>query len=35
MLYRQGPIRSPVITIGVHDIDESVARIEKLGGRVM
>jgi predicted enzyme related to lactoylglutathione lyase len=34
MLHRQGPITAPVITIGVDDIDESLARIEKLGGRV-
>jgi uncharacterized protein len=34
MLRRQGPITAPVITIGVDDIDEALARIEKLGGRV-
>ncbi|MEV6595818.1 VOC family protein [Actinoplanes sp. NPDC051346] len=34
MLARQGPITSPVITIGVEDLDDSLARIEKLGGRV-
>jgi predicted enzyme related to lactoylglutathione lyase len=34
MLYRQGPITSPVIVIAVDDIDESLARIEKLGGKV-
>jgi predicted enzyme related to lactoylglutathione lyase len=34
MLHRQGPITAPVITIGVDDIDDSLARIEKLGGRV-
>ncbi|MFC3382347.1 VOC family protein [Couchioplanes azureus] len=34
MLARQGPITSPVITIGVADLDDSLARIEKLGGRV-
>jgi predicted enzyme related to lactoylglutathione lyase len=34
MLARQGPITAPIITIGVADIDDSVARIEKLGGRV-
>lgn len=34
MLARQGPITSPVITIGVDDLDEALARIEKLGGSV-
>lgn len=34
MLHRQGPITSPIITIGVGDIDEAIERIEKLGGRV-
>ncbi|GID98640.1 VOC family protein [Amorphoplanes digitatis] len=34
MLARQGPITSPVITIGVEDLDESLARVEKLGGSV-
>ena len=34
MLARQGPITSPVITIGVADLDESLAKIEKLGGTV-
>ena len=34
MLARQGPITSPVITIGVADLDDSLARIEKLGGKV-
>jgi uncharacterized protein len=34
MLARQGPISSPVITIGVEDLDDSLARIEKLGGKV-
>lgn len=34
MLARQGPIKSPVITIGVEDLDDSLARIEKLGGSV-
>jgi len=34
MLARQGPITSPVIVIGVADLDESVARVEKLGGKV-
>jgi uncharacterized protein len=34
MLHRQGPITSPIITIGVDDIEESIARIEKLGGKV-
>ena len=34
MLHRQGPITGPVITIGVENIDDSLARIEKLGGKV-
>jgi predicted enzyme related to lactoylglutathione lyase len=34
MLHRQGPITAPVITVGVDDIDASLARIEKLGGKV-
>ncbi|MEV4636542.1 VOC family protein [Actinoplanes sp. NPDC049548] len=34
MLARQGPISAPVITIGVEDLDDSLARIEKLGGKV-
>jgi hypothetical protein len=34
MLHRQAPITSPVITIGVQDIDEALARVEKLGGKV-
>jgi predicted enzyme related to lactoylglutathione lyase len=34
MLAKQGPITGPVITIGVDDLDESLARIEKLGGKV-
>jgi predicted enzyme related to lactoylglutathione lyase len=34
MLARQEPITAPVITIGVADLDESLAKIEKLGGKV-
>lgn len=34
MLARQGPITSPVITIGVEDLDDALARVEKLGGSV-
>jgi len=34
MLARQGPITSPVITINVDDLDEALARVEKLGGSV-
>lgn len=34
MLHRNGPITSPVITIGVDDLDEALARVEKLGGKV-
>ncbi|MFI7547528.1 VOC family protein [Actinoplanes sp. NPDC049599] len=34
MLAKQGPITAPVIVIGVADLDESLARVEKLGGKV-
>jgi predicted enzyme related to lactoylglutathione lyase len=34
MLRRQGPITAPVITIGVEDLDDALARVEKLGGTV-
>jgi predicted enzyme related to lactoylglutathione lyase len=34
MLAKQGPITSPVITIGVDDLDDALARVEKLGGKV-
>jgi predicted enzyme related to lactoylglutathione lyase len=34
MLARQGPITSPVITIGVDNLDDALARVEKLGGKV-
>src|SRR3954454_17603175 len=34
MLARQGPITGPVITIGVEDLDDALARVEKLGGKV-
>ena len=34
MLARQGPITAPVITIGVADLDASLARVEELGGKV-
>ena len=34
MLARQGPITAPVITIGVEDLDDALARVEKLGGKV-
>ncbi|MFG1608391.1 VOC family protein [Actinoplanes sp. NPDC049265] len=34
MLHRQGPIQAPLITIGVDDLDDAVARVEKLGGKV-
>lgn len=35
MLERQKPITNPVITIEVGNIDESLKRIETLGGRVV
>jgi predicted enzyme related to lactoylglutathione lyase len=34
MLARQGPISAPVITVGVEDLDDAIARVEKLGGKV-
>ena len=34
MLKRQGPINAPVITIGVANLDEAMATVEKLGGTV-
>ena len=34
MLHRQGPITSPIITIGVDDIDAALATVEKLGGKI-
>jgi predicted enzyme related to lactoylglutathione lyase len=34
MLRRQGPITAPVITVGVASIDDALARVEKLGGKV-
>ena len=34
MLRRYGPITAPVITIGVEDLDDALARVEKLGGKV-
>jgi uncharacterized protein len=33
MLRRQEPITTPLITIAVDDIDDALARIEKLGGK--
>ncbi|MET0495742.1 MAG: VOC family protein [Actinoplanes sp.] len=34
MLARQGPITAPVIVLGVEDLDDALARVEKLGGKV-
>jgi len=34
MLARQGPITGPVIVLGVEDLDDALARVEKLGGKV-
>lgn len=34
MLERQGPISAPVITVGVDNLDDALARVEKLGGKV-
>jgi len=33
MMRRQAPINSPVITIGVDDIDAALQRVEELGGK--
>ena len=35
MFRRQEPLTTPVVTIGVDDIDDSLARVEKLGGTVI
>lgn len=34
MLERQPPVTGPVIVISVDDVDETLARVERLGGRV-
>ncbi len=34
MLARQNPVTAPTITIGVDDIDASLATVERLGGKV-
>lgn len=34
MFAREGQLTSPVITIGVESLDDSLARVEKLGGKV-
>ena len=34
MLQKQGPITAPVITVGVDDLDQALARVAKLGGTV-
>jgi uncharacterized protein len=33
MLARQDPITAPIITIAVDDIDDALAKVEKLGGK--
>ena len=35
MLEREGLITSPVITVNVENLDDAMARIEKLGGKVV
>jgi uncharacterized protein len=35
MFARKAPFTGPVITIGVDDLDDALARIEKLGGSVV
>jgi predicted enzyme related to lactoylglutathione lyase len=35
MLQRQGPIGAPVVTVNVDDIDASLEKIEKLGGKTV
>ncbi|MDA4121775.1 MAG: VOC family protein [Thaumarchaeota archaeon] len=32
---REGPLKSVVVTVGVADIDKSLAKVEKLGGKVV
>ena len=32
---REGPLKSVTVTIGVADIDKSLAKVEKLGGKVI
>lgn len=35
MFKREAPFTGPVITIEVDDVDEALARVEKLGGKVV
>src|SRR4029434_710495 len=35
MLQRQGQISSPVITIGVDDVEQALRRVEDLGGKTV
>ena len=35
MLARQDPVKTPVITIGVDDMDEATKAIEKNGGKII
>ena len=35
MLQRQGVIKSPIITINVEDIDQSLKNLEKAGGKIV
>ena len=34
MMRREAPITSPVLTIGVDDVDASLRRVEELGGKI-
>ena len=35
MMKRQKPITSPIITIGVEDIEDSMKKIKKMGGEIV
>ena len=35
MMQRTSDIKSPVITIGVEDIDEALRKVQSLGGKVV
>ncbi len=35
MMKREGPVKDPVITIAVDDIDKALKTVEKLGGKVV
>jgi predicted enzyme related to lactoylglutathione lyase len=35
MMARQGPVTSPVITVNVDNVDQTLAALEKLGGKTV